>query len=208
MPPVASDPGPAAGPTLQFPRGTLITQAGQRADTLLLLRSGVVRLYVLHGAREITLGVHERAVLGGGALLGEEARHCVYAQALSDVEALALPLASLRGQAPLEVLELLAEQLRQTQQRLGAQVFLEVSQRLALTLLTLAGDPGGPASGPLAIEGRVSHQDLAYRVGSTRETITKLLGMFRDRGLLDLGYRRIAVLDLPGLRAAAREPLR
>lgn len=208
MPPVASEPGPVAGQTLQFPRGALITQAGQSADTLYLLRSGVVRLYVLQGPREITLGVHERALLGGAALLGEGARHCVYAQALSEVQVSALPAAALRAAGHPELLELLAAQLRQTQQRLGAQVFLEVSQRLALTLLELAGDPGGDPGGPLAIEGRVSHQDLAHRVGSTRETITKLLGMFRDRGLLDLGYRRIAVLDLPGLRAAAREPLR
>ena len=64
----------------------------------------------------------------------------------------------------------------------------------------------GPVS-PVALRGRISHQDLAYVVGSTRETITKLLGDFRTRGLLDLGYRRIVVTDLAGLEDAARQPL-
>ena len=59
----------------------------------------------------------------------------------------------------------------------------------------------------MALRGRISHQDLAYVVGSTRETITKLLGDFRARGLLDLGYRRIVVTDLAGLENAARQPL-
>ena len=66
---------------------------------------------------------------------------------------------------------------------------------------------GSSPVSPVALRGRISHQDLAYVVGSTRETITKLLGDFRTRGLLDLGYRRIVVTDLAGLEDAARQPL-
>ena len=66
---------------------------------------------------------------------------------------------------------------------------------------------GASQASPVALRGRISHQDLAYVVGSTRETITKLLGDFRARGLLDLGYRRIVVTDLAGLEDAARQPL-
>ena len=66
---------------------------------------------------------------------------------------------------------------------------------------------GSSSASPVALRGRISHQDLAYVVGSTRETITKLLGDFRARGLLDLGYRRIVVTDLAGLEDAARQPL-
>lgn len=66
---------------------------------------------------------------------------------------------------------------------------------------------GASPASPVALRGRISHQDLAYVVGSTRETITKLLGDFRARGLLDLGYRRIVVTDLAGLEDAARQPL-
>ena len=105
--------------------------------------------------------------------------------------------------------EQITRQTRGVQERLAGLVFMEVSQRLALALLALAEREGTwPEGGVLALRERVSHQDLAHVVGSTRETITKLLGDFRARGLLDLGYRRIILTDRAGLIHASREPLR
>jgi CRP-like cAMP-binding protein len=49
----------------------------------------------------------------------------------------------------------------------------------------------------------LSHQDLAYLAFSTRETVTKSLGDLALQGILELGYRRIVVIDLEALRRAA-----
>jgi site-specific recombinase XerD len=87
-----------------------------------------------------------------------------------------------------------------------------LSQAEAAALADLAARAVGEAppkstARALALRDRISHQDLAHAVGSTRETITKLLGDFRARGLLDLGYRRIVLTDRAGLEQAARQPL-
>lgn len=199
--------------TEQVPAGQLLVSSGEEIGTIYLVQRGAVRLYVLQGAREITVAVHGAGtLLGGAALTDQEARWELYAEALGDLELCSIAAAELRGLCAEQpellppLLAILAGQLEESQERLGAQVFKEVSQRLAATLLDLAGEEG--EQGLATIGGRISHQDLAHRVGSTRETITKLLGVFRDQGLLDLGYRRIAILDVPGLKAAAREPLR
>ena len=128
----------------------------------------------------------------------------------------------------------LIQQATALQEHFTALVFQEVSQRLATALLGLAQHPhqgrtadgkaanGKAANGkvesgamvewdgakPFALQDRLSHQELAHIVGSTRETITKLLGEFRNRDLLELGYRRIVLTDKKGLEAAARAPLR
>ena len=41
-------------------------------------------------------------------------------------------------------------------------------------------------------------------VGSTRQSVNKLLGWFVDDGLIRMERDSIVILDLPGLRRAAR----
>lgn len=187
-----------------------------RAETLYLLTAGVVRLYRLgSGAREVTLDVHGPGALLGVSALVPEGHYGMYAEAMDDTEAMCFGQELLGRAAQLSpaigvaLSEQVTRQTRGVQERLAGLVFLEVSQRLALALLTLADREGEwTESGTLALRDRVSHQDLAHVVGSTRETITKLLGDFRNRGLLDLGYRRIILTDREGLLRASREPLR
>jgi len=204
--------------TLNWSRGSLLHHSDDVAEAAFAITSGHVRLYRLGtGAREVTVSVHGQGEVLGMATLTPGGTYGLYAEAMDDVEALVLGGDNLRQlirQHPDMAVALTAQVARQTrslQERLSQLVFLEVSQRLALALLQLAHEssPGGQATenGPVALRGRISHQDLAYVVGSTRETITKLLGDFRGRGLLDLGYRRIVVTDLSGLQDAARQPL-
>jgi CRP/FNR family transcriptional regulator, cyclic AMP receptor protein len=215
--------------TLQWSRGSLLHHSDDVAEAAYALTRGHVRLYRLGtGAREVTVSVHGQGEVLGMATLTEGGSYGLYAEAMDEVEALVLGGDNLRGlirQHPDMAVALTAQVARQTrslQERLSQLVFLEVSQRLALALLNLAQEsspelfaqagqtqeaPAHPEHGPVALRGRISHQDLAYVVGSTRETITKLLGDFRGRGLLDLGYRRIVVTDLAGLQHAARQPL-
>lgn len=217
--------------TLQWSRGSLLHHSDDVAEAAFALTAGHVRLYRLgSGAREVTVSVHGQNEVLGMATLTPGGSYGLYAEAMDDVEALVLGGDNLRGlirQHPDMAVALTAQVAKQTrslQERLSQLVFLEVSQRLALALLQLAHEStaqeespgatqaihtesGSAAASPVALRGRISHQDLAYVVGSTRETITKLLGDFRGRGLLDLGYRRIVVTDLAGLEHAARQPL-
>ncbi|WP_309570236.1 Crp/Fnr family transcriptional regulator [Deinococcus sp.] len=206
----------SAGRVGHWSRGGLLFHPEDAAETLFIVMRGSVRLYRLgSGAREVTLDVHGPGDLLGVSSLRQGAPYGMYAEAMDEAEALLLGqdvLARVRQSQPSVAVALgeqLTRQTRGVQERLSGLVFLEVSQRLALALLNLAEREGGwPPGGTLALKDRVSHQDLAHVVGSTRETITKLLGDFRSRGLLDIGYRRIVLTDRDGLTRAMQEPLR
>ncbi len=45
----------------------------------------------------------------------------------------------------------------------------------------------------------LSHQDLAERLGTYRETVSQVVGRFRDEGLIAVGQRYIRILDRTGL---------
>ncbi|NJK53915.1 MAG: winged helix-turn-helix domain-containing protein [Leptolyngbyaceae cyanobacterium SU_3_3] len=63
-------------------------------------------------------------------------------------------------------------------------------------LLTLA-DPDSDV-----IKG-VSHQALADHLGTYRETVSAILRDFKRQGLVELGYRRIQLVDVESLQDVA-----
>ena len=73
--------------------------------------------------------------------------------------------------------------------------YKRLPERLAGLLLELA-------NGGKAIRG-TSHQALADMLGTYRETISAILRGFKDDGLVELGYRKIELRDVPGLKVAA-----
>ena len=51
----------------------------------------------------------------------------------------------------------------------------------------------------------LTHQDLAESVGTYRETATQVLNDLKAQGYIDIGRKRITILDSDGLAAVAEE---
>ncbi len=182
-------------------RGEVLFYPQDPAHTVYLVEEGLVRLFLLgQKDEEATL-----AVLGPGGVLGEAAflggAYGAYAEPLVYTEGISFPgreLALMVQRNP-EVarlfLELSLGRLKETERRLAELRFLSVSARLAQALLRHFPDGEVP----------LSHQDLAALVGATRETVTKLLGEWALRGVLELGYRKIQVVDKEGLARILEE---
>lgn len=184
---------------LRVRRGARLYAEGDRADGLYLVREGWVFLERSGPLEEAaTLGV-----VGPGGLLGEEAlvgeRRTAGASALTYAELLFAPqealLSLLRDFPEVQTFLLKAfyARLKAAEARLWEMRHLPVGGRLARLLLGLA--QGG--------EIPFSHQDLARMVGATRETVTKLLGEWALEGWVELGYRRVEVLDPKALARLA-----
>lgn len=86
---------------------------------------------------------------------------------------------------------------------IGITYALIFGRRAAATLATLAGPQRRLGVGPRSVQVALTHDQLAALVGTTRETATKVLGEFADRGLLRRGRGRIILLDIDGLGAEA-----
>lgn len=77
--------------------------------------------------------------------------------------------------------------------------FERVSVRLARLLVLLADRDGSWVDGHLLIRHRYSHQELSRRLGTSRETVTRMLKRFKDMGLISMEGRQLIVLDRDGL---------
>jgi CRP/FNR family transcriptional regulator, cyclic AMP receptor protein len=93
------------------------------------------------------------------------------------------------------LLQTIGQRLAQVENRMEEVAYKRLPERLAGLLLELA-------NGGRAIRG-TSHQALADMLGTYRETISAILRGFKDDGLVELGYRKIELRDVRGLRLAA-----
>lgn len=185
-------------------RNSYICYPEEQAKTLYYVLQGWVRLFRLGPQEEeITLTVVEAGDVFGEAalLLGE--RYGMFAEPLVDCELLSASqedlhrLTSRFPEVQTALVLLLSKRLRKTEERLRDLRFKEVLSRLAKALLAAM------RSGKEGLEVSLSHQDLAHLAGSTRETITKVLGELAVNDIIELGYRRILILKPEALKQVA-----
>ena len=77
------------------------------------------------------------------------------------------------------------------------------AQRLAFLLLDLAGQHGSGTAGGIYVAMPLSQEELASLAGTSRATVTRALGNWRQRGFIRTGQRRITIMDLAALRRIA-----
>jgi CRP/FNR family transcriptional regulator, cyclic AMP receptor protein len=180
----------------QLIRGDRLLHEGDPSDELFVVLDGEIAISTrAPDGRESIV-----AVLSHGALLGElplfdAAPRVADARAVSDTEVLAIPYAPVRdaltGFPPAlwGVAALLAARLRAADDALADAAFLDVPGRTAKRLLDLAGD-ADEFSSPL------TQEELAGRVGASRERVNRALSTFVRLGWIELVERgRYRILD-------------
>jgi CRP/FNR family cyclic AMP-dependent transcriptional regulator len=99
----------------------------------------------------------------------------------------------------------LAGELRRLTNHVEELHFLDIAGRLAARLARMAEEQGGAnAGGEIRLAGPITQGELAAMVGSTRQSVNKLLGYLTDDGMIRVERDAIVVIDLAGLQRAAR----
>jgi CRP/FNR family transcriptional regulator, cyclic AMP receptor protein len=97
----------------------------------------------------------------------------------------------------LKLLAVIGRRLRQLVMLVESMTFGSVTQRLARLLLDTAGE-GGRDESTLP-----THQELASRLGTVREVVSRNLARFRAEGLIRIEGRQFTVVDREGLEREA-----
>ncbi|ACK72344.1 putative transcriptional regulator, Crp/Fnr family [Gloeothece citriformis PCC 7424] len=88
----------------------------------------------------------------------------------------------------------LARRMRQTEALLAIAGLKRVEERLQQLLALLKQELGQPVSEGTRIGVRLTHQNLANAIGTTRVTVTRLLGDFQRQGLISVDGDRHIIL--------------
>ncbi len=82
-------------------------------------------------------------------------------------------------------------------------LYSNVEQRLVRTILNLLDDFGTPQNGGFIIKIKLTHQDIADLIASTRETVTATLNHLKSQGVIDTEGKFIVVKNVDKLKSIA-----
>lgn len=190
--------------------GTVICQEGAPAKRLFLVAHGKVKL-VRHSPEgdDVLLDIlSQGALFGGVAPLGQH-HYAETAVAQTDCCVLAITVRSfeeLLAQHPavtLEVLHAVADDLDEARSTIRRLATSSVDARIATVLLTLAERLGERDDTGVLIQSPLPQQDLAAMVGTTQETVSRVMAAFRRGGMISTGRQWVRIADTDALRRIA-----
>ena len=103
-----------------------------------------------------------------------------------------------------KLVELLVAKIRSMSERVFEVSALSVSERLRRELVRLAAT-GERQGKVIVIKPAPTHYDIAARIGSHREAVTREFNRLESEKLLEVGRRHISILDLTRLEQTGEE---
>ncbi|MGY2803691.1 CRP/FNR family cyclic AMP-dependent transcriptional regulator [Bradyrhizobium sp. USDA 4506] len=195
----------ATGRAVFVPQGEMVFSQGEYHDGIFIIRRGQVRVYyTAPSGREITLAYWTAGHFIGGPEISGFGAHMWSGVAIEDCEITALSrrtLQTLLLQIPSFALAMIDGLIAKGKcyssmaQMLGTRSVIE---RLAQYLLNLAALYGTADGNTVLIARKVTHDQIAAMVGSTRQWVTMMLKRFQNKNIIciDGSSIRINRLDL------------
>ncbi len=197
---------------IRVPKGRTVYVSGQEDPTVYFLQVGQIKLLLPSPEdKECLFAVRTTGDLFGELCLAGQTCRFETAVAMEDcclkqVSARNL-LARLRKESLLEgLVQYLAARLAEQQELITMLATLNSEKRLAHTLIHLASVLGQPDGSGLRIAQRITQEELAGMVGTTRTRIGIFLKRFRELGLVGLSPERCLVVDGARLKSYLDKP--
>ncbi len=191
--------------TVKYPAGEVIFLSGRAADKFYVILAGKVAVYKLSpaGERQI-IHLYSRGESFAGAAMFSGGGYPASAEATEDAELLEISRAALEAAFAAEprlamgMLAGLSKKLRELVALVEDLSLRSVPARLGRELLEEAARSGGRQFRLSA-----SKHDLAAKLGTVPETLSRALAKLRKDGLIEVKGRNITILDRAGLENLA-----
>jgi CRP-like cAMP-binding protein len=172
----------------------------EEGDAMFMILDGRIKVTILgDDGREIILSVLAPGdFFGEMALLDNEPRSAT-AIAAEETELLLLHRTEFQGvlaqnsSISTALIRVLNQRLRRANHQISTLALLDVYGRVARVLLDMAREEGRRLKdGSIAFR-RATHQEIANRIGTTRETVTRMLKDLERQGLIHIDGREIVL---------------
>ena len=181
------------------PKNAIIISVGDRADTMYIIQSGRVKVYLSDEAgKEILLRVMGPGEYFGELVLDDGARSA-NVMTLEQCKFSIVTIDQFRafiGKDPGAAFELIksyAGRIRELTRQIGDLALLDVYGRVARLLLDLATEENGK----MMVPEKLTQQDIASRVGCSREMISRILKDLRAGGYVQTEGERMIIAKKP-----------
>src|SRR3712207_2105607 len=197
----------------RFKPKDVIFTPGDPDDQLYFLLDGTVRLYKIYGDyKEATTALLKDKGIFGKLSLVEGRWQDVFAEAVTNVCVASVQKSALtevikrRPEFAMKLFASFSERLRQSDELIESLLHREVSTRLATLILNLGERFGEDDGVGTVLDMRLTHQELANMIASTREAVSKVMSEFQRDGTIEVQNRKIVLVDKEALTERASGP--
>ena len=183
-----------------YPKNTVIVNEGDRSDTLFIILSGRVKVYLAdEEGKEVLLSTQGPGEYFGEMILDQGPRSAsVITLEPSKFSVITTDqfkkFLTEHPDAGPELVMSLIHRVRELTKTVGNLALLDVYGRVARLLLELATEE---KNGEMVISERLTQQEMANRVGCSREMISRILKDLRIGGYLRMDGERIIIARNP-----------
>ena len=176
----------AHGIARSYPKNTIIVTEGDKTDSLYVILEGRVKVFVSDDSGNEVLLLTQGAGEYFGELVLDEGPRSASIMTLEPSRFLVVPKADFREFVmhnpafALSLIEKLIGRVRSLTASVKSLALMDVYGRVARLLLELAEDSGGQ----LTISQRLTQQDIASRIGASREMVSRILKDLSTGGYL------------------------
>jgi CRP-like cAMP-binding protein len=182
------------------PKDTVVFFENEEGDSFFCIVDGRIKVTILgDDGREVILSVLGRGdFFGEMALLDNEPRSAT-AIAVEDTELLSLHRNDFQSvltdnrSIMSALIKVLAARLRRANHQISTLALLDVYGRVARVIVDTARDEGKRLKDGRIAFRRATHQEIANRIGTTRETVTRMLKDLERQGLIHIDGKEVVV---------------
>ena len=190
----------AAAHRRKYPPKSTIIYAGDASDSLYFITEGSVTVLIEDDSgREIIVAyLNKGDFFGEMGLFEEDKPRSAWVKAKTECEVAELSYARFRELAEEEtsmlyiIGEQMAERMRKTTEKVGDLAFLDVTGRVARTLLELSRQPDAMTH-PDGMQIKITRQEIGRIVGCSREMVGRVLKTLSDQGLVHVKGKTMVV---------------
>lgn len=184
----------------QYPAKSLIIYAGDKPDVLYYIVDGSVTVLIEdENGREIVLAyLNAGDFFGEMGLFGQNDNRSAFVRAKTKCELAEISYNRFRQlsekdpEVMFELASQMALRLRKTSQKVGSLAFMDVTGRIARTLMDLSKEPDAMTH-PDGMQIRITRQELGRIVGCSREMVGRVLKNLEEQGLITAKGKTIVV---------------
>jgi len=184
-----------SGIVRQFPKNTILINEGDVGDSLYIVLTGKVKVFASNEAgKEVVLDFHGPGEYVGEMSLDNEPRSASVVT-MEPTSCAVVSRANFRGfvlahpEFALNLIEKLIQRMRRTTENVKSLALSDVYGRLVRLLTGLAKD----VNGVQVVPERLTQQDIAERVGASRDMISRLMKDLVGGGYLSVDERTITI---------------
>ncbi|MCK5819332.1 MAG: cAMP-activated global transcriptional regulator CRP [Psychromonas sp.] len=186
----------------KYPPKSVLIHVGESANTLYFIVKGSVAVVIKddEGKEMILSYLNQNDFIGELALFdkSEQPIRSASVKAKTDCEVAEisykkfLQLITINPDILMLLSAQMASRLQITSQKVGSLAFLDVTGRIANTLLDLAKQPDAMTH-PDGMQIKITRQEIGQIVGCSRETVGRILKMLEEQGLITAHGKTIVV---------------